>query len=228
MRDDLLTIGIPKGRLMQSARKHFAATGIDISIAPRDARAVIVPTSEPDLQLCPIRSKDVALLLEAGVLDMAIVGSDTLFEAARFCYGFRVDLNICTCRMSLIGLPGDQIETRGQRRPKVATKYSQAARSYFAKLNIEPEIIPLHGSTELALLTGLAPFVVDIVSTGATIARNNLVELDVISPVAATALISHRTVGLRRQRCEAYIRRLMAPAPQSTARSAAHAQLGLI
>jgi len=203
-----LTLGVPKGRLAKAATEQFRQVGIDISAAPQDARAMILPTNKPDLQTCAIRSKDVGLLLESKVLDMAVIGSDVLYEASTLSFGQRIDLGICKCRMSLIGLPGTPTDFTDGQRVSVATKYPRATQTYFAQFGIEPEIITLNGSTELAPLTGLARYVVDIVSTGETLARNKLVELDHVADVSAWALVSRHVLGERRARCARYLRAL--------------------
>ena len=215
MKNETLTLGVPKGRLMKEAVALFARSGIDISISKDHERSVLVPTSESDLQLCPVRSRDIPLLLEAGVLDIAIIGSDTFYEVSSLRFREKRDLDICKCRLSVIGCSRTVLNPRCAPRPRVATKYPQIAREYFEVRGMLPEIIKMNGSVEVALLTGLAPFVVDIVSTGDTIARNNLVELEVIRKVSAYALLGHTTLGYRRQRCNDLLDLILSP-PQPT------------
>lgn len=201
MKSEKLILGVPKGRIMKDTARLFAARGIDISVAKKDERALFTDTSEDDLTLCPVRSGDVPLLLGEGILDIAVLGGDVLAETANLSFGTWRDLDICKCRLSVIGAPGAFVSRTYTPRPRVATKYPRLARAYFESRGCTPEIIKMSGSVEMALLAGLAQFVVDIVGTGATIARNNLRELDVIRRTGAVALVSHRTTGARRQRC---------------------------
>lgn len=200
-----LTLGVPKGRIAKTTAARFQRVGTDICLAPEDSREMFLPTSRDDLQICSIRSKDVTLLLEARVLDMAIIGSDVLFEAIKVGFSQKIDLDFCRCRMSLIGLPNTPRNFHPGQRVKVATKYPRAARMYFQGFGVEAEIISLNGSTELAPVAGLAPYVIDIVSTGQTLASNNLIELDHVADVSTKALIAPHLFGERRARCVRYL-----------------------
>eukprot|EP00873_Tetraselmis_striata_P013469 jgi/Tetstr1/433733/TSEL_022952.t1 len=219
MKTDKLILGVPKGRVMNDTRRLFNRCGIDLSISRKDERAIFADTSRVDLTLCPVRSSDIPLLLEEGVLDIAVLGGDVIAEAANLSFGSKRDLDICKCRLSVIGLPGAFVSRTYIRRPRVATKYPRIAREYFERQGCAPDIVKMYGSVELALLAGMAHFVVDIVDTGATIARNNLRELEVIQKTGAIALISHRTTGARRQRCHDLLSHIL-DAPHSLRRSA--------
>jgi ATP phosphoribosyltransferase len=84
-------------------------------------------------------------------------------------------------------------------RLRVATKYLQTAREHFAAKGVHVDIIKLHGSMELAPLTGLADAIVDLVSTGNTLRANRLVAVEEIAQVSARLVINQAALKLKRR-----------------------------
>jgi ATP phosphoribosyltransferase len=81
---------------------------------------------------------------------------------------------------------------------KIGTKYPRITKKFFLKHNIDPEIVFLNGSVELAPLTGLADAIVDITETGSTIKENNLKIIETIMQINAKVIInktSYRTLN---------------------------------
>ena len=84
-------------------------------------------------------------------------------------------------------------------RLRVATKYVNIAREFFAEKGVHVDIIKLYGSMELAPLTGLADAIVDLVSTGSTLKANHLVEVERILDVSARLVVNQAALKLKRE-----------------------------
>jgi len=87
----------------------------------------------------------------------------------------------------------------------VATKYVQAAREFFARKGVHVDLIKLYGSMELAPLAGLADAIVDLVSSGATLRANNLVEVEQIAPISSRLVVNQAAYKTQRTRLAALI-----------------------
>lgn len=211
-----ITLGVPKGRIMKDAAHLFAESGIQIRTNTFDDRSMVIPTSEPNLQFCNVRSKDIPMLLQAGVLDIGIIGSDVLMESKFDQYSAKQDLGISNCRLSVIARPETDLISAHQSCPRVATKYPELTKRYFEKLGMSPEIIKMNGSVEMAVVAGLTPFAVDVVSSGRTIKHNGLVELTVLMEASAHALVNNSSDDQRRERCNAILDQLIGSSPSST------------
>src|SRR3546814_13111865 len=91
-----------------------------------------------------------------------------------------VDLRIGHCRLS-VAEPADMAETddpRGWSHVRVATKYPHATRTFFEARGVQAECVKLNGAMELATTLGLAPRLVDLVSSGRSLKENGLVEVE--------------------------------------------------
>jgi ATP phosphoribosyltransferase len=85
-------------------------------------------------------------------------------------------------------------------RLRVATKYVQTAREFFAGKGVHVDLIKLYGSMELAPLAGLADAIVDLVSTGGTLRANRLVEVEQIASISSHLIVNQAAYKLRHQR----------------------------
>ena len=84
-------------------------------------------------------------------------------------------------------------------RLRVATKYVNIAREFFAAKGVHVDLIKLYGSMELAPLTGMADAIVDLVSSGNTLAANNLVEVEQIMPISSRLVVNQAALKLKQQ-----------------------------
>jgi ATP phosphoribosyltransferase len=101
-----------------------------------------------------------------------------------------VDLGIGHCRLSVAQPAGLAEDMRSLSHVRVATKYPSLTRRHFAAQGIQAEVIKLNGAMELAPLCGLASRIVDLVSTGKTLAENGLVETEVIARVSSRLIVN--------------------------------------
>ena len=98
----------------------------------------------------------------------------------------------------VVAAPADRAE-KGFTQPwiKVATKYPNITRRFFRLRGIEAIIVKLYGSVELACISGLADLVVDLVSTGATLKANNLVEIETITEISSRLVVNRASLKTR-------------------------------
>ncbi|WP_010275804.1 ATP phosphoribosyltransferase [Paenibacillus senegalensis] len=149
-----LRVAVPKGNSSISAlflNKGYALPD-DFSVS----RKYIVPIINTNLEFILAKPTDIPAYVEYGAADLGIVGKEALLEEDRDVYEL-LDLGISIGSLSLIG-KSESLNSN----PKVATAYPKTALNYFNQKGKEVEIIKLHGGSELALVTGLADYIVEV------------------------------------------------------------------
>lgn len=188
-----LTFAIPKGRILEEALPVMARAGVVPEAAFHDKknRALSFATTRADMRLIRVRAFDVATFVAHGAAQAGIVGSDVVEEFAYPDLYAPVDLDIGHCRLS-VAQPADTAQDGAGHvsHLRVATKYPNLTRRHFEGLGIQAECVKLNGAMELAPSLGLAGLIVDLVSTGRTLADNGLVETSVILPVSARLIVN--------------------------------------
>jgi ATP phosphoribosyltransferase len=183
-----LTIAVPKGALFDDAAARLRAAGIDV---PSDVgRRLTVETGDGSTLLL-VRPTDVPAYVEFGAADCGIVGKDVLWETDRNVAEL-ADLGFGYCRLVVAGRRIDRYH-EGAPFPtflRVATKFTNAAESFFAERDLPVELIPLHGSVELAPMAGLADLIVDLVATGTTLREHDLVVVEEIAESTARFVVN--------------------------------------
>ncbi len=192
---DPIILAVPKGRILEEALPLLAHAGIipEPAFVDPDSRALRFKTNRPNIDLIRVRAFDVATFVAHGAAQLGIVGSDVLDEFAYSELYAPVDLGIGACRLS-VAEPAELAATddpRGWSHVRVATKYPGLTRRHFEARGVQAECVKLNGAMELAPLLGLAPRIVDLVSSGRTLKENGLVEVEVIAQVTSR-LIANR------------------------------------
>ena len=190
-----IIIAVPKGRILSEVMPLFAHAGIvpEAAFSDEGSRALSFATNDPNISLIRVRAFDVATFVAHGAAQLGIVGSDVLMEFDYSELYAPVDLGIGRCRLS-IAEPVDLAERddpRGWSHVRVATKYPNITQRHFAARGVQAECIKLSGAMELAPAIGLSQRIVDLVSSGATLKENGLVEIEKIMDVSSR-LIVHR------------------------------------
>ncbi|MGA8942694.1 MAG: ATP phosphoribosyltransferase [Thermoactinomyces sp.] len=189
----MLTIAMPKGRIMKEALALFQEAGWPIPPQMElDSRKLVVSIPAAGFTLLLAKPMDVPTYVEYGVADLGVTGKDVLMEQSRDVYEL-LDLGISPCRMSVAGKPDWQPTLH----PRVATKYPRIAETYFKEQGEQVEIINLHGSVELAPMIGLAERIVDIVSTGRTLKENGLIEWECIAEITSRLIANKGSYRLK-------------------------------
>jgi len=208
--DKPLTLALSKGRIFEETLPLLAAAGVQVTEDPSSSRKLILPTSDPGLQLIIVRATDVPTYVQYGAADFGIAGKDVLDEhAAENPDGIYqpIDLNIARCRLAVAVRNGFDYASAVQQgsRLRVATKYVQATREHFAAKGVHIDVIKLYGSMELAPLVGLADAIVDLVSTGNTLKANNLQAVEDIAPISSRLIVNQASLKTRAARLQPLI-----------------------
>lgn len=198
---DPIVIAVPKGRILGEVQPLLTAAGIEPEAAffDEDSRALRFATNDPGIALIRVRAFDVATFVAHGAAQLGVVGSDVLGEFAYPELYAPVDLGIGHCRLS-VAEPAELAATddpRGWSHVRVATKYPHLTAQHFARRGVQAECIKLNGAMELAPMLGLAPRIVDLVSSGRTLKENGLVEVETIVEVSSRLVVNRAGMKTR-------------------------------
>ena len=188
-----LTFAVPKGRILDEALPVMARAGLVPESAFHDKgnRALSFACEGGQMRIIRVRAFDVATFVAFGAAQAGIVGSDVIEEFDYSELYAPVDLGIGHCRLSVAELKDAEAYSPGNASHlRVATKYPNLTSRWFERQGIQAECVKLNGAMELAPSLGLALRIVDLVSTGKTLAGNGLVETDVIMPVSARLIVN--------------------------------------
>jgi ATP phosphoribosyltransferase len=184
---DTITIALSKGRIFKETMPLLKAAGIEALDDPETSRKLILDTTVDHIKLVIIRATDVPTYVEYGAADLGVVGKDVLMEHGGEGLYEMLDLKIACCKLMTAGLK-DVPLPEGQL--KVATKFVNCARNYFAEQGRQIEVIKLYGSMELAPIVGLADCIVDVVDTGNTLRANGLVPQEHMADISSRLVVN--------------------------------------
>jgi len=195
-----ITLALPKGRIFEEALPLLARAGIVPEESPEQTRKLLIGTNVPDLRIVVVRASDVPTYVQYGAAELGIAGADILLEHGGDGLYQPVDLAIGRCRLCVAAPAAfDYAGAVGRgARLRVATKYVLAARDFFARKGVHVDLIKLYGSMELAPLAGLADAIVDLVSSGATLRANDLVEVEQIAAISSRLVVNQAAYKTRR------------------------------
>ncbi len=202
---ETLTIALSKGRIFKETLPLLAHAGIEPVDDPETSRKLILDTNQDDVKLVIIRASDVPTYVEYGAADLGVAGKDVLMEHGGAGLYEPLDLCIARCRLMVAGR---EPWTPQLRRLRVASKYVNSARNYFAGQGQQVEIIKLYGSMELAPLVGLSDLIVDVVDTGNTLKANGLQPLDHIADISSRLVVNKASMKRKHARVQAFIERI--------------------
>ncbi len=202
-----LTIALSKGRIFKETVPLLAQAGIEPVEDPETSRKLILDTNLPQVKLVIVRASDVPTYVEYGAADLGVAGKDVLLEHGGEGVYEPLDLCIARCRLMLAERPGAAVRP-GRRR--IATKYVNSARRYFAAKGEQVEIIKLYGSMELAPLVGLAEAIVDVVDTGNTLRANGLVPTEHIADISSRLIVNKASMKTKSRAIKDFISHMQA------------------
>ncbi|WP_235532308.1 ATP phosphoribosyltransferase [Sphingomonas sp. Leaf20] len=201
MPDSQIIIAVPKGRILAEALPLLARAGIhpEAAFSDEDSRALRFATNDPDISLIRVRAFDVATFVAHGAAQLGIVGSDVIAEFGYSELYAPVDLGIGHCRLSVAEptAMAAKDDPRGWSHVRVATKYPHVTAAHFAGRGVQAECVKLNGAMELAPTLGLAPRIVDLVSSGRTLKENGLVEVETIMEVTSRLIVNRAAMKTR-------------------------------
>ncbi|MCI2056332.1 MAG: ATP phosphoribosyltransferase [Oscillibacter sp.] len=178
----MLNVALPKGRLGDKVYDLLAGVGYGCPENYNDTRKLVVENPKAGIRYFLVKPSDVAIYVEHGAADIGIVGKDILEESGADVYEL-LDTGLGKCRMCVAG--PKNFEDDPGRSLRVATKFVNIAKAYYAAQGRDIDIIKLNGSIELAPILGLSDVIVDIVETGTTLKENNLKVLTEFMPISA-------------------------------------------
>lgn len=214
-----LTLALSKGRILDDTLPLLADAGIHPLEDIHKSRKLIFETNLPSVRLLVIRAADVPTYVELGAADLGVSGKDVLMEQAGEGIYEPLDLKIAVCRLMTAGLKGVP-QPQGRRR--VATKFVQVAKRWYAEQGIQVDLIKLYGGMELAPLMGLADEIVDIVDTGKTLVANGLEPREFIADISSRLIVNKAAMKMKYQHIQPLLDRLREAVAQRSAVQAAH------
>ena len=197
-----LTIALTKGRILNETLPLLAAAGIEPLEDIHDSRKLTFETTSPEVRLIILRGVDVPTYVQFGAADVGVSGKDTLMEHGGDGYYEPVDLNISCCKLMTAGLVGQSCPSG---RIKVATKYVNIAKKFYAAKGRQVDVIKLYGAMELAPVLELADEIVDIVDTGNTLRANGLEPREEIAQISSRLIVNKASMKLKHHQIEALV-----------------------
>jgi len=197
-----LTIALTKGRILKETLPLLAAAGIEPLEDMSKSRKLTFETSTKGVRLLLLRGSDVPTYVQYGAADVGISGKDMMLEYGAEHFYEPLDLGIAKCKLMTAGIKG---ETLKPGRIRVATKYVNVAKRFYAEQGRQVDIIKLYGAMELAPILHLADEIVDIVDTGNTLKANGLEQRDFIADISSRLIVNKASMKMKHQQIEALV-----------------------
>lgn len=202
-----VVFALAKGRLAEETAALLEESGVDCSVLKTPTRKLILEDETGKYRFLMVKPADVPAYVHYGVADIGVVGKDTLLEENLPLYEM-ADLGFAACRLAIAGAAGALEAKNGVLR--VATKYPNIARRYFAERGKTLEIIKLNGSVELGPVTGLSDVILDIVESGKTLKANGLNVLEEVCPVTARLVVNRVSLKTKAEEIRALLKSIQA------------------
>lgn len=183
-----LKIAVQKsGRLNEDSIQILKDCGISINNGNDQLKAEA--TNFP-LEILFLRNSDIPQYLIDGVVDVAIVGDNLLVEKGQNIQVVE-KLGFSKCKVS-VAVPKtfNYNSIQDLEGLRIATSYPNTVLNYFKSKNVTVDLHQISGSVEIAPNIGLSDAIVDIVSSGSTLFKNNLKEVEVIFKSEAVLAVS--------------------------------------
>ncbi len=193
----VLNIALPKGRLGEKVYGMFEQAGFECPAIKEVNRKLIFENKELFLRYFWVKPSDVAIYVERGAADIGVCGKDILLEYEPDVYEL-ADLKLGKCRMA-VAAKSDFVDDPNKSL-RVATKFSNIAKTYYNAKGRDIDIVHLNGSIEIAPVLGLTDVIVDIVETGTTLRENNLTVLEEILPISARLIANKSSFKFKNKR----------------------------
>ncbi len=200
-----ITIALSKGRIFKETLPLLEAAGITPKDDPEKSRELILDTNQYDVKLVIIRATDVPTYVQYGAADLGVAGKDVLMEHGGDGLYELVDLNIARCKLMTAGMV-DYVPHDG--RLRVATKFVNVARQFFAEQGRQVEVIKLYGSMELGPIVGLSDLIVDVVDTGNTLKANGLKPMEHIADISSRLVVNKASLKMKHDRIQQMVEQM--------------------
>ena len=197
-----LTIALSKGRIYKETVPLLKQAGIEPIDDPETSRKLILDTNQDNVKLVIIRATDVPTYVQYGAADIGVAGKDVLMEHGGEGLYEPVDLKIAKCKLMTAGIKGQPAPSG---RLRIATKFVNSTRAFYAQQGKQVEIIKLYGSMELAPIVKLADYIVDLVDTGNTLKANGLEPLEHICDISSRLIVNKASMKMKHKTIQSLI-----------------------
>ena len=211
--NEMLNVALPKGRLGENVYDLFARAGYRCPEIENPSRRLTFENSALGIRYFWVKPSDVAIYVEKGAADIGVAGKDILLEYRPDVYEL-LDIGLGKCRMA-VAAPKSFREDH-KKTLRVATKFPNIAKKYYASVGRDIDIIKLNGSIELAPILGLSDVIVDIVETGATLRQNGLEVFETLFGISARLIANKASYRFKREKIAAVISGLTAAVKKET------------
>ena len=195
----VINVALPKGRLGEKVYNMFEKAGFPCPSIKEENRKLIFENEEIGIRFFWVKPSDVAIYVERGAADIGVAGKDILLEYEPKVYEL-LDMNMGKCRMA-VAAKKDFVDNPSKTL-RVATKFSNIAKRYYAEKCRDIDIIHLNGSIEIAPILGLSDVIVDIVETGKTLLENDLAPFETIVPISARLIANKSSFKFKTEKIE--------------------------
>ncbi|GLS25413.1 ATP phosphoribosyltransferase [Marinibactrum halimedae] len=191
-----LTIALTKGRILKETLPLLAAAGIEPLEDITKSRKLTFETNRDGVNLIVLRGVDVTTYVQFGAADVGVSGKDMLLEHGGEGLYEPLDLQIAKCQLMTAAIKG---KTTKVGRIRVATKFVNVAKRFYAAQGRQVDIIKLYGAMELAPIIGLADEIVDIVDTGNTLRANGLEPREHIADISSRLIVNKASMKMKHE-----------------------------
>ena len=169
-----MRIAVPnKGRLHDPTISLLERAGLHVENGAE--RKLYADTVDPDVTVLYVRAADIAEYIADGAADVGITGLDQVREAEVENVVPMLDLEFGRCRLVLAAPEDGDIESTADVEGRtVATEFPNVTRAFFEERDLDVDVVEVSGATELTPHVDMADAIVDITSTGTTLAMNRL------------------------------------------------------
>lgn len=206
--NDSLVIALSKGRIFKETVPLLAQAGITPLDDPETSRKLILDTNQEQVKLLIVRATDVPTYVQYGAADLGVAGKDVLMEHGGDGLYEPLDLRIAVCKLMVAGKIEDQGKAPargGGQRLRIATKFVNSTKRYYAEKGQQVEVIKLYGSMELAPIVGLADRIVDLVDTGNTLKANGLTPLEHMADISSRLIVNKASMKMKHKAVREFI-----------------------
>ena len=204
-----IIIAVPRGRIIESCKKILNKTSFspDSLLFDDNCRKLTFTSSDPKIDFIKVRAFDVCTFVAFGAAQIGIAGDDVVQEFDYSEVYAPLNLKIGYCRLS-VAAPRELIEKEDPStwsNIRIATKYPNLTKKFYASKGVQVEAIKLNGSMELAPSLAMCRRIVDLVSTGKTLEENGLKEVEKILDVQSKLIINRSAYKTKTKMVESVI-----------------------
>jgi len=207
-----IIIALPRGRILEECKKILSKTSFapDPLLYDVNTRKLTFSSKDKNIDYIKVRAFDVCTFVAFGAAQIGIAGDDVIQEYEYSEVYAPLDLNIGHCRLS-VAAPSKLIKKEDPStwsNIRVATKYPNLTKRFFANTGIQVEAIKLNGSMELAPSLSMCKRIVDLVSTGKTLKENGLKEVEKIIDVQSKLIINRSAFKTKTKKIETILNQI--------------------